>query len=77
MGHFVEIQVVKDFVINLSKIASFAQRLAIFLPNTYLSQAQLTAAIVICCQKGRSQLHDVLQVDPLTRVLLSTKTRLD
>ena len=36
----------------------------------YLSQVELTASIVICSQKGRPQLHNILQVDPFTRVLL-------
>jgi len=38
--------------------------------TTYLTQTQLTATIVISCQKGSSELHDVLQVDPLTGILL-------
>ncbi len=37
---------------------------------TYLFQTELTISRVIGCQKGRTQLHNILQVDSLTSILL-------
>lgn len=40
---------------------------------SYLFNIEFTVTRVIRSQEGRPELHDVLQVDPFTCVLLSTR----
>ena len=41
----------------------------------YFIQTELTVAGVICRDESSSELHDVLQVDPLGRILLTIDTK--
>ena len=43
---------------------------------TYLFQTELTISRVIGCQKGCTQLHDILQVDTFTSILLPIMDKL-